>query len=171
MNDLTGRKFGRLTVLHDSGKRASNKSIIWSCVCSCGNKLETRSSFLTRGQTTSCGCFQKELATEKASELHKLVKSKDIQEQTRIKEKTVKRHKELYYVEGIDTTALTAKKRKDNKSGVRGVSWDKSRNRWKVDICVGGKKIALGRFKTLSEATHVRKEAEEIYFKPYLDDK
>lgn len=70
--DLTGQTFGRLTVLHSSG-RSKSGSWIWACRCSCGNSeiRQVWSSSLIRGLTISCGCAQKEIAT-KASTKHGL---------------------------------------------------------------------------------------------------
>ena len=59
--DLIGKKFGKLEVL----KRATNsKSGLtrWLCQCDCGNKTIVLSSHLTRSNTRSCGCLQKERA-------------------------------------------------------------------------------------------------------------
>lgn len=57
--------------------------------------------------------------------------------------------------------------KKNSKSGVRGVAWDKANNKWRATIFVNGKTINLGRFASISEAEKVRKEAESIHF-PYL---
>ena len=54
--DITGMKFGLLTVLEPTDKRASNGSIIWKCMCDCGNTTEVPANQLTRGHTLSCGC-------------------------------------------------------------------------------------------------------------------
>ena len=54
-NDLTGQRFGDLTVLRETDKRVDNK-IIWECECVCGNHTYVISSNLIRGNTTSCGC-------------------------------------------------------------------------------------------------------------------
>ena len=54
--------------------------------------------------------------------------------------------------------------RKTNKSGVSGVCWDKSTNKWKAEITYKYKKINLGRFDTLEETTKARKDAEMKYF-------
>ena len=51
-----------------------------------------------------------------------------------------------------------------NTSGVSGVSWDKSRNKWEASIKINRKKIHLGRFENFNEAVNKRKEAEEVYF-------
>ncbi|WP_426981224.1 hypothetical protein [Bacillus pseudomycoides] len=52
--DLTGNKFGRLTVI----KRVENqgKYVTWLCECECGNTKVIRGSSITTGNTTSCGC-------------------------------------------------------------------------------------------------------------------
>jgi hypothetical protein len=39
-----------------------------------------------------------------------------------------------------------------NKSGIRGVSWDKSRGKWHAAICVNGKQKNLGNFETKEQA-------------------
>lgn len=62
--DLTGKIFGRLTVLDFSHKGSSGKSI-WRAKCACGQERLVRGNCLTSGNTTSCGCEQKRLAREK----------------------------------------------------------------------------------------------------------
>ena len=42
--------------------------------------------------------------------------------------------------------------RKNNTSGVKGVTWDKSANRWKAGLTFKGKYITVGRFDDLNEA-------------------
>lgn len=59
--DLTGRRFGRLTVIKVSG-RDERKNVLWSCQCSCGGKTVVRSHSLLRGNTKSCGCLKKDAA-------------------------------------------------------------------------------------------------------------
>ena len=56
--DLIGQKFGKLTVLRDSGERASNGGVLWECQCECGNTVKVVGSNLTRKKhpTQSCGC-------------------------------------------------------------------------------------------------------------------
>lgn len=50
-----------------------------------------------------------------------------------------------------------------NTTGVVGVSWSKSRNKWVASINVKGKTKFLGRFNELSDAVNARKEAEKLY--------
>lgn len=54
--DISGQKFGLLTVLRPTHKRANNNSIIWECLCDCGNHTEVACGNLVRGHTLSCGC-------------------------------------------------------------------------------------------------------------------
>lgn len=54
--------------------------------------------------------------------------------------------------------------RPNNTSGVTGVWCDKSRGKWCAEIKVNYKKISLGRYNTLREATQARKEAEKKYW-------
>lgn len=56
--DLTGRVFGRLTVVADLGSR--NQRRVWECVCECGNRIQAITCNLTRDHTTSCGCVRRE---------------------------------------------------------------------------------------------------------------
>ena len=44
---------------------------------------------------------------------------------------------------------------------IKGVTYDKSRNKWVARISINGKRIYLGRFDTIAEAEKARKEAEE----------
>jgi hypothetical protein len=61
--DITGQKFGRLTVLEKLPPRVGGGSL-WLCVCDCGNLCERIGSSLRRGGTPSCGCFQSEWASK-----------------------------------------------------------------------------------------------------------
>ena len=51
--DLTGKQFGRLTVLGLQCRQGHSK---WICQCSCGNTHVAMGSALTSGNTKSCGC-------------------------------------------------------------------------------------------------------------------
>ena len=55
--DITGQKFGRLTVLKDSGERKRGE-VVWLCQCDCGSQLKVRSYDLRKGHTSSCGCLR-----------------------------------------------------------------------------------------------------------------
>ena len=55
--DLTDQRFGRLTVIGDSGQRNYGQ-VIWTCKCDCGNTANVPGRSLTRGATKSCGCLR-----------------------------------------------------------------------------------------------------------------
>lgn len=57
--NLIGQRYGKLTVLKDSGKRHEKKGeILWLCECDCGNTCLVRTSSLTKERgTISCGCI------------------------------------------------------------------------------------------------------------------
>ena len=57
--DLTGWKFGRLTVLNKGGKH-KNQYIKWNCLCDCGQFVTVLAKSLRAGVTQSCGCLAKE---------------------------------------------------------------------------------------------------------------
>lgn len=56
IRDLTGQRFGRLTVIRDSGERRDG-AVIWRVRCDCGNESKALGYALTRGSTKSCGCL------------------------------------------------------------------------------------------------------------------
>jgi len=62
--DLTGQRFGRLTALGPTTKRASGK-VVWECRCDCGNITYVNSRDLIRGNTRSCGCLMIEVNRRK----------------------------------------------------------------------------------------------------------
>lgn len=59
LQDLTGQKFGRLTVLKRVGS-AKGYRPAWLCKCDCGNEKVVTSGAMKSGNTVSCGCFLKE---------------------------------------------------------------------------------------------------------------
>ena len=58
--DLTGKRFGRLTVvqLHSRASRKPSRQTTWLCKCECGNEVIIRRGNLQSGNTKSCGCLR-----------------------------------------------------------------------------------------------------------------
>ena len=56
--DITGNKYGRLTVLGFS--HSKNRKSYWLCRCTCGKEKVIYGNSLKSGDTTSCGCLGKE---------------------------------------------------------------------------------------------------------------
>lgn len=62
--DLTGKKFGRLTVLSqaETHREPSGKAVVmWNVRCDCGKKFVVSGGSLRNGNTQSCGCLNREI--------------------------------------------------------------------------------------------------------------
>ena len=53
--DLTGRTFGKLTVLNKSTK--SDRRLYWNCQCECGKIITVKGDHLRQQHQLSCGCL------------------------------------------------------------------------------------------------------------------
>ena len=58
LRDLTGQRFGRLTVVEYIGKERKNGQVrnLWKCICYCGNEKITTDNNLIVGHVKTCGC-------------------------------------------------------------------------------------------------------------------
>lgn len=78
MIDLTGRRFGRWTVIGKDpeshkcrtmhpyiGKPALTTFAKWKCRCDCGTERSVIGINLTTGKSKSCGCLQKEQVSQR----------------------------------------------------------------------------------------------------------
>ena len=57
--DLVGQKFNRLLVIEKTAQRKAS-SVVWKCLCDCGNFCFVTSCDLRLGRVKSCGCLKKE---------------------------------------------------------------------------------------------------------------
>lgn len=73
--DITGQKYGRLTVisLSHSDKRGER---FWLCKCECGKEITASGYKLRSGNTKSCGCLQKEMRDAGLHKTHGMTNSK-----------------------------------------------------------------------------------------------
>lgn len=69
--DLTGKRFGRLTVICRAKAASGFKSVFWLCSCDCGAEKEIRGQNLRHEESHSCGCLQAELAAKRGHQLMK----------------------------------------------------------------------------------------------------
>ncbi len=60
VKDISGERFGRLTVVRRSGSSDSGNAT-WECRCDCGEIVERIGTNLRSGGTQSCGCWQREV--------------------------------------------------------------------------------------------------------------
>jgi hypothetical protein len=55
--DLTGKRFNKLLVIKKNDNKL-NGSILWDCLCDCGNTTIVKCNNLNSGNTSSCGCLR-----------------------------------------------------------------------------------------------------------------
>lgn len=149
--DITGEKFGKLTALEKTNERSSNGSVIWKCICECGNAKNVSLKHLTKDTTISCGCMTEPAYLNNFN-------------------KAIEKNRKENFVEGtnIHSISRTAPK-SNNTSGVPGVTWVKNRKKWSARITFQGKTYNLGTFVNKESAIQVRKEAEDKIFGEFLE--
>lgn len=72
--DLTGKRFGHLTVKYPVGK-INSPHISWRCVCDCGKEKDIEGRRLVSGNTKSCGCSATKYVGERFGKLVVLEKT------------------------------------------------------------------------------------------------
>jgi hypothetical protein len=63
--NLTGKKYSRLTVLGFGGKKLGRST--WVCRCDCGKQTTVYAQHLKESITTSCGCWMRELCIARST--------------------------------------------------------------------------------------------------------
>lgn len=64
INDLTGKKFGRLKVIEYYGTNKNGRAL-WLCQCDCGNKKVVLGNTMISKLVISCGCYNREQAKKR----------------------------------------------------------------------------------------------------------
>ena len=70
--DISGQRFGRLTVIRQVKRREylySGTNAHWLCRCDCGNDCVVASNSLVTGNTKSCGCLRVETSRESVKKI------------------------------------------------------------------------------------------------------
>ncbi|GAT17749.1 hypothetical protein [Secundilactobacillus silagei] len=144
--NLINQRFGRLIVIGFAGK-AKNGNALWQCRCDCGQEVVVDGYLLRKGNTRSCGCIRRERGREAMRTNEQLIANRgDVNN--------------LQQVNGTSVVAIM-KKRKTNKSGVAGVSFDKRSQRWVARLMIRGQYVLNHSFDTFNEAVTARKDAVE----------
>ena len=105
----------------------------WRCLCKCGKEAIVCQSNLKSSHTRSCGCLSDPRNTR-------------------------------HFVEGTCIESIRSRKvSASNKSGIRGVYFNRRSGRWIAQITFQGHTRYLGSFESLEEAAQVRKKAEAIF--------
>ena len=65
--DIVGQIFGRLTIISLNKEKSKEEKRAWVCAkCECGNIIDVSLNALRRGNTTSCGCYNKEVNSQRS---------------------------------------------------------------------------------------------------------
>lgn len=190
LDDLTGKRFGRLTVKSYLGVSK------WLCECDCGRETAVFSTNLKHGHTTSCGCAKGtgiigrivgdltvtehirgnkykckcECGNECTRTYEAIVQRRTMRcDECAKKRKTKALLESDTFVAGTQPSKLHSTPTKANKSGIVGVNWDKSRGKWQASIRFRGHKYNLGRFDSKFEAAEIRAAAERELFGNFLE--
>ena len=114
------------------------------CQCDCGKTKNINKGHLLNGGITSCGCAQKSRPAKA---------------------------KEGYLVNNTYIATIRSDKpSKRSTSGIKGVYWSKTKNKWRAAIKCQGINHELGFFSNINDAIAARLRAEEEYFKPLIDE-
>jgi len=65
IRDLQGKRFGRLAVVTRAPNKPGCVNAIWVCQCDCGTIKNIRADVLIREDSTSCGCYQREISSKR----------------------------------------------------------------------------------------------------------
>lgn len=140
LKDLTGQRFGWLTVLDYAGRAKelgkSGKRIYWRCRCDCGKEALVSQPDLLNGKTQSCGCLQRERTIQN-----------------------------LELIDGTSVAILERNKgklRRSNKSGYTGV-FQTADGKWEAYINFKKKRYWLGKYEEKKDAIHARQLGEKMH--------
>lgn len=155
-NIIIGDKIGELTVL---GRIVKDRKPFYNCICSCGEKVVIRADNLDKVKIVCCGKPKNHM------DLYK--KQTTLFSEETIQKRTDNRKKSCV-IDGVYADRLNAKIPSSNTSGVKGVHFDNRNGVWIARIGLKNERIYLGRFPDKESAIQARKEAEEKYYRPIL---
>lgn len=143
-DEINGEQYGHLTVTNAFRKKSKLYAV---CKCSCGKEFVVLAKNFPK--VKSCGCAQ-----------------------TRARKKNIQKAHETFLngcVENSSVYCIKPKKMlKNNTSGVRGITYDRTAQKWQAQIVFKGKTYKLGRYIDKEDAIRARKMAEEAMFGNFL---
>lgn len=149
LNDLTGRRIGRLTVLErteQTSPRGKRRTYLWKCLCDCGETVYRPTDKLTGGAECMCESCAEKHAAERM-------------------------HENAGYVGGTQISRIrTDRPIATNSSGVRGVYFDRRTGRWRARLKFKGKLMNFGSYADFNDAVKARRQAEEEYYGEFLKE-
>ena len=135
MEDLTGKVFGKLTVLELAEWKSGTS--YWLCRCECGNETKVRYAYLISGHTKSCGCLQRGAILDNL----RLVDGTSVTKLEAMRNRTIS----------------------SNTSGYTGVYRQKNSGKWAAQITFKNKTYYLGAYDNIDDAIKARKRGEEMH--------
>lgn len=154
--EFIGKKINQLTILDVKSIKtnlAPTKTAHYLCKCDCENEKWIPCSAIKSLRVKSCGCAFENVKTEHI----KII---------------AKNNLENMIIDNVNINAINRDTTfSNNTSGVTGVRWDKSRERWLSEIKFKKKRYFLGRYKNKEDAIKARKDAEEKLHKRFLREK
>lgn len=143
-DEINGEQYGHLTVTNAFRKKSKLYAV---CKCSCGKEFVVLAKNFPK--VKSCRCAQ-----------------------TRARKKNIQKAQETFLngcVENSSVYCIKPKKMlKNNTSGVRGITYDRTAQKWQAQIVFKGKTYKLGRYIDKEDAIKARKMAEEAMFGSFL---
>lgn len=146
--DLTGKVFGKLTVIGRSDKRNSRgkrTTPMWECRCECGGITYKATDTLTNPDISMC---------QRCAELYA---AKSARANAGFVENT-----QLAKIRDMTPSAA-------NTSGYRGIYYDSKFDRWRAEIRFQRKRYYLGTYKNKEDAIKARQRAEEDLYGAFLE--
>ena len=131
------------TAVVKKGEGILQSSVIWHCICDCGNEAKVSETALVHGSQISCGCRVQEVGKELSGHLH--------------------------FIDGTCIEFLKRKRRNDNSSGYSGVYRMKN-GKYKAGITFKKTRHYLGTYDTFEEAKQERQNAELRYHQSFLKE-
>lgn len=135
-------------------KRDTNGSVIWKCKCDCGNIVDVSAKSLTAESgknTRSCGCVLKDYQHTKGAQILREEVKKDC-------------------VEGTKINSLSRKISINNTSGIKGVSWDKRKDKWIAANYFKETNYRLGYYSNIEDACKSKKRRRRKFYKPIIEN-
>ena len=143
-----GETLNNIEILKITNKKRGS-SYLYECRCFCGNIFYATFNEINTHKVKSCGCLKK-------------YRPENLK-------KAIKKYKEDYLKENTNLRNINnTKLYTNNTTGIKGVCFSKSENKWIAFLTLKGKNYKK-RFLKKEEAINYRKKLEEKYFKPILD--
>lgn len=191
-DDLTGRRFGKLTVIGKTKEQNTRGDYLWDCVCDCGGRILAPAGQLKSGYRKSCGCLSRPPLKDwigkqfgrltvtaydgKRDGKHYWKCRCSCGNEVSVCQSSLKightmscgclntPYNSKHFVDGTCIEAIRSKTiPKNNTTGVRGVYKNNRIGKWCAQITFKGRTRYLGSYDTLREAALARQRGEEIF--------